>query len=96
MFELFFSINLPLACASKFFYLSFLWHADLFFRVEYADFLVHQILQQVKSDAALLTLEDGGPPIQNPSTAAEDARLASLISLDGILKQVKVCFFLLL
>lgn len=39
---------------------------------------------------ALLTLEDGGPPVQNPSTAAEDARLASLISLDGILKQVKV------
>nr|XP_048334782.1 kinesin-like protein KIN-14B isoform X2 [Ziziphus jujuba var. spinosa] len=46
-------------------------------------------LQQMRSDVALLTLEDGGPPIQNPSTAAEDARLASLISLDGILKQVK-------
>lgn len=44
----------------------------------------------MRNDAALLTLEDGGPPIQNPSTAAEDARLASLISLDGILKQVKV------
>lgn len=44
----------------------------------------------MRSDAALLTLEDGGLPIQNPSTAAEDARLASLISLDGILKQVKV------
>lgn len=39
---------------------------------------------------ALLTLENGGSPIRNPSTAAEDARLASLISLDGILKQVKV------
>lgn len=49
-----------------------------------------QNLQQMRSDVALLTLEDGGPPIQNPSTAAEDARLASLISLDGILKQVKV------
>ncbi|KAH7520460.1 hypothetical protein FEM48_Zijuj08G0146200 [Ziziphus jujuba var. spinosa] len=48
-----------------------------------------QNLQQMRSDVALLTLEDGGPPIQNPSTAAEDARLASLISLDGILKQVK-------
>lgn len=50
----------------------------------------HQILQQIRSDVALLTLQDGGPPIQNPSTAAEDARLASLISLDGIVKQVKV------
>ncbi|KAL5556551.1 hypothetical protein UlMin_038787 [Ulmus minor] len=48
-----------------------------------------KILQQMRGDVALLTLEDGGPPIQNPSTAAEDARLASLISLDGILKQVK-------
>ncbi|CAB4314274.1 unnamed protein product [Prunus armeniaca] len=43
----------------------------------------------IRSDVALLTLQDGGPPIQNPSTAAEDARLASLISLDGIVKQVK-------
>lgn len=49
-----------------------------------------QILQQMRSDMALLTLEDGGPPIQSPSTAAEDARLASLISLDSILKQIKV------
>lgn len=39
---------------------------------------------------ALVALEDGGSPVRNPSTAAEDARLASLISLDGILKQVKV------
>ena len=54
-----------------------------------------QILQQMRSDVALLTLENGGLPIQNPSTAAEDARLASLISLDRILKQVKVSFFLL-
>jgi len=46
----------------------------------------------MRSDSALLTLEDGGSPIPNPSTAVEDARLASLISLDGILKQVKVCF----
>lgn len=44
----------------------------------------------MRSDMALLTLEDGGPPIQNPSTAAEDARLASLISLDSMLKQIKV------
>lgn len=44
----------------------------------------------MRSDVALSTLEDGASPIQNPSTAAEDARLASLISLDGILKQIKV------
>lgn len=49
-----------------------------------------QILQQIRSDTALLTKEEGGSPIRNPSTAAEDARLASLISLDGMLKQVKV------
>lgn len=44
----------------------------------------------MRSDIALLTLGDSGSPIRNPSTAAEDARLASLVSLDGILKQVKV------
>ncbi|KAF8404705.1 hypothetical protein HHK36_009593 [Tetracentron sinense] len=49
----------------------------------------HKRRKQMRSDTALLTLEDGGSPIRNPSTAAEDARLASLISLDGILKQVK-------
>ena len=53
-------------------------------------YLFFQILLQMRSDMALLTLEDGGPPIQNPSTAAEDARLASLISLDSMLKQIKV------
>ena len=56
-------------------------------------FCHNQILQQMRSDIALLTVEDGGSPIRNPSTAAEDARLASLISLDGILKQVKVFTF---
>lgn len=50
----------------------------------------NQVLQQMRTDVALLTLEEGGSPIRNPSTAAEDARLASLISLDGILNQVKV------
>lgn len=50
-----------------------------------------QILQQMRGDTALLTKEEGGSPVRNPSTAAEDARLASLISLDGILKKVKVC-----
>ncbi|KAM1161320.1 hypothetical protein ACFX2B_000431 [Malus domestica] len=57
--------------------------------LESVDHKRRKILQQIRSDVALLTLEDGGPPIQNPSTAGEDARLASLISLDGILKQVK-------
>lgn len=46
----------------------------------------------MRSDAALFTLEEGTSPVQNPSTAAEDSRLASLISLDAILKQVKVIF----
>ncbi|KAL2662394.1 hypothetical protein AAZV13_02G038000 [Glycine max] len=63
--------------------------------LESVDHKRRKILQQMRSDVALLTLENGGLPIQNPSTAAEDARLASLISLDRILKQVKVSFFLL-
>jgi hypothetical protein len=50
----------------------------------------YQIMQQMRTDTALLTKEEGGSPIRNPLTAAEDARLASLISLDNILKQVKV------
>ncbi|KAF6172399.1 hypothetical protein GIB67_025904 [Kingdonia uniflora] len=50
---------------------------------------LYQILQQMRSDTALLTVEEGGSPMRNPSTATEDARLASLISLDDILKQVK-------
>lgn len=53
-----------------------------------------QILQQMRSDAALLTLDGAGSPIRNPSTAAEDARLASLVSLDGILKQAKVIYLI--
>lgn len=57
--------------------------------LESVDHKRRKILQQMRSDAALLTLQDGGSPVKNPSTAAEDARLASLISLDGILKQVK-------
>ncbi|OMO73007.1 hypothetical protein COLO4_27349 [Corchorus olitorius] len=57
--------------------------------LESVDHKRRKILQQMRNDAALLTLETGSSPIQNPSTAAEDARLASLISLDGILKQVK-------
>ncbi|XP_057530999.1 kinesin-like protein KIN-14B [Amaranthus tricolor] len=57
--------------------------------LESVDHKRRKILQQMKADASLLTLEGGGLPIPNPSTAAEDARLASLISLDGILTQVK-------
>ncbi|MED6131823.1 Kinesin-like protein KIN-14B [Stylosanthes scabra] len=57
--------------------------------LESVDHKRRKILQQMRSDVALLTLEKGGSSIQNPSTAAEDARLASLISLDGILKRVK-------
>lgn len=57
--------------------------------LESVDHRRRKVLQQMRSDVALLTLEEGGSPIQNPSTAAEDARLASLISLDGILNQVK-------
>ncbi|PKA63209.1 Geminivirus Rep-interacting motor protein [Apostasia shenzhenica] len=57
--------------------------------LESVDHKRRKILQQMRSDTALLTKEEGGSPIRNPSTAAEDARLASLIALDGILKQVK-------
>ncbi|KAF5454413.1 hypothetical protein F2P56_024081, partial [Juglans regia] len=57
--------------------------------LESVDHKRRKLLQQMRGDVALLTLEDGGSPIQNPSTAAEDARLASLISLDGIVKQIK-------
>lgn len=57
--------------------------------LESVDHKRRKILQQMRNDAALMALEDGGLPIPNPSTAAEDARLASLISCDGMLKQVK-------
>ncbi|KAJ8557489.1 hypothetical protein K7X08_003114 [Anisodus acutangulus] len=57
--------------------------------LESVDHKRRKILQQMRSDMAMLTLEDGSSPVRNPSTAAEDARLASLVSLDGILKLVK-------
>lgn len=57
--------------------------------LESVDHKRRKILQQMRSDVALLISEDGVAPIRNPSTASEDARLASLISLDGILKQIK-------
>lgn len=67
-----------------------------FFRALISIFFLNQILQQMRSDAALFTLEEGSSPVQNPSTAAEDSRLASLISLDAILKQVKVFITLIM
>ncbi|PKI42104.1 hypothetical protein CRG98_037557, partial [Punica granatum] len=57
--------------------------------LESVDHKRRKILQQMRNDEALLALEGGGSPVRNPSTAAEDARLASLISLDSILKLVK-------
>ncbi|EMS57237.1 Geminivirus Rep-interacting motor protein [Triticum urartu] len=57
--------------------------------LESVDHKRRKIMQQMRIDTALLTKEEGGSPIRNPPTAAEDARLASLISLDNILKQVK-------
>ncbi|KAJ8771171.1 hypothetical protein K2173_025764 [Erythroxylum novogranatense] len=57
--------------------------------LESVDHKRRKILQQMRSDVALFTLENDASPIQTPATAVEDARLASLISLDGILKQVK-------
>ncbi|KAG8076865.1 hypothetical protein GUJ93_ZPchr0006g40720 [Zizania palustris] len=57
--------------------------------LESVDHKRRKIMQQMRMDTALLTKEEGGSPIRNPPTAAEDARLASLISLDNILKQVK-------
>ncbi|GAA0147431.1 microtubule binding motor protein [Lithospermum erythrorhizon] len=57
--------------------------------LESVDHKRRKLLQQMRNDEALLTLHDGGSPIRNPSTATEDARLASLVSLDGIVKQIK-------
>ncbi|KAF3320701.1 kinesin-like protein KCA2 [Carex littledalei] len=57
--------------------------------LESVDHKRKKILQQMRSDSALLSKEEGGSPIRNPSTAVEDARLASLISLDNLLKQAK-------
>ncbi|KAG0492567.1 hypothetical protein HPP92_005965 [Vanilla planifolia] len=56
--------------------------------LESVDHKRRKILRQMKSDMALM-MKSGGSPIHTPSTAAEDARLASLISLDEILNQVK-------
>lgn len=48
-----------------------------------------KVLQQMRADVALLTKEEGGSPIRNPSTASEDARIASLMSLEEIVKQAE-------
>lgn len=45
---------------------------------------------QMQNNIALLTTEDGASPIRYPSTDTEDARVASLLSLEGILKQAEV------
>ncbi|KAG6387311.1 hypothetical protein SASPL_152498 [Salvia splendens] len=58
--------------------------------LESVDHKRRKILQQMKNDTEMLNLESGAAPIRSPSTSAEDARLVSLISLDSILKQVKV------
>jgi len=57
--------------------------------LESVDHKRRKIMQQMRTDTALLAKEEGGSPIRNPPTSAEDARLASLISLDNILKQIK-------
>ncbi len=49
-----------------------------------------QVLQQMKTDEALLSKDEGGSPPSNPSTATEDTRVASLISLEDIYKQAEV------
>jgi hypothetical protein len=43
----------------------------------------------MKTDEALLTKDEGGSPPSNPSTATEDTRVASLISLEDIYKQAE-------
>jgi len=48
-----------------------------------------KVLQQMKTDEALLTKDEGGSPPSNPSTATEDTRVASLISLEDIYKQAE-------
>ncbi|XP_042037587.1 kinesin-like protein KIN-14A [Salvia splendens] len=58
--------------------------------LESVDHKRRKILQQMKNGTEMLNLESGAAPIRSPSTSAEDARLVSLISLDSILKQVKV------
>ncbi|XP_024538534.1 kinesin-like protein KIN-14L [Selaginella moellendorffii] len=48
-----------------------------------------RILQSMRTDVALLTKEEGGSPLRNPPTATEDARLASLISIEEIVRSAQ-------
>lgn len=57
--------------------------------LESIDHKRRKLLQKMRTDVAILTKEGGGSPVRNPSTSAEDSRLASLISLEEILKQVE-------
>lgn len=47
----------------------------------------------MRTNVALLTKEDGASPTRNPSTDTEDARVASLITLEDIYKQAEVHLF---
>ncbi|KAJ7519392.1 hypothetical protein O6H91_20G036500 [Diphasiastrum complanatum] len=48
-----------------------------------------KVMQQMRTEVALLAKEEGGSPFRTPSTASEDARVASLISLEDIAKQAE-------
>lgn len=50
----------------------------------------------MRTNPALLTKEDGGSPTRNPSMDTEDARVASLITLEDIYKQSEVHFLIFL
>jgi len=47
----------------------------------------------MRTNVALLTKEDGASPTRNPSTDTEDARVASLLTLEDIYKQAEVHLF---
>ncbi|KAI3928113.1 hypothetical protein MKW98_023714 [Papaver atlanticum] len=57
--------------------------ANLRSELESVDSKRREILQQLRNDTSLLRLDEGSVPIRHPSNAAADARLASLIRLDG-------------
>ncbi|KAG0578552.1 hypothetical protein M758_4G028600 [Ceratodon purpureus] len=48
-----------------------------------------KVLMQMRANVALLTKDDGASPTRNPSMDTEDARVASLIALEDILKQAE-------
>ncbi|EFJ11401.1 hypothetical protein SELMODRAFT_447004 [Selaginella moellendorffii] len=57
--------------------------------LESIDHRRRKILQQMRNDPALLTKEEGGSPLRCPSSASEEARIASLISLEDICNQAE-------